>query len=147
MDKLLLRPYVIECELHVPSQSFFFLSQFSLNRHIKQKILQSPGTIIYFQYWEKGGKIKLSEIEIKTIIKMKKHNLCLNWKIVFTSNTDKQTLIDLYEILFIKNLKFFRSFRCLKKVDTCIQSLQTDLVGVLPVAKQKCLGYSRVSLI
>ena len=66
---------------------------------------------------------------------MKKHNLCLNWKIVFTSNTDKQTLIDLYEILFIKNLKFFRSFRCLKKVDTCIQSLQTDLVGVLPVAK------------
>ena len=31
----------------------------------------------------------------------KKHNLCSNWQIVFMSDTDKQTLIDLY----VKNLK------------------------------------------
>ena len=29
------------------------------------------------------------------IIKMKKHNFCLNWQIVFMSDADKQTLIDL----------------------------------------------------
>ena len=28
---------------------------------------------------------------------MKKHNLCSNWQIVFMSDTDKQTLTDLYE--------------------------------------------------
>ena len=28
------------------------------------------------------------------IIKMKKHNLCSNWQIVFMSDIDKQTLID-----------------------------------------------------
>ena len=39
------------------------------------------------------------------IIKMKKHNLCPNWQIVFMSDTDKQTPIDLYEILIVKNLK------------------------------------------
>ena len=39
------------------------------------------------------------------IIKMKKHNLCSNWQIVFMNDTKKQTLIDLYEILIVKNLK------------------------------------------
>ena len=39
------------------------------------------------------------------IIKMKKHNISSNWQIVCMSNTDKETLIDLYEILVIKNLK------------------------------------------
>ena len=39
------------------------------------------------------------------IIKMKKYNLCPNWPIVFMSDTDKQTPIDLYEILIVKNLK------------------------------------------
>ena len=39
------------------------------------------------------------------IIKIKKHNLCSNWLLVFMSDTDKQTLIDLYEILVIENLK------------------------------------------
>ena len=34
----------------------------------------------------------------------KKHNLCSNWQIVFISDTDKQTLIDLYEILINLNL-------------------------------------------
>ena len=38
-------------------------------------------------------------------IKMKKHNLRSNWQIVFTSDTDKQTLIDIYEILIVENLK------------------------------------------
>ena len=38
-------------------------------------------------------------------MKKKKHNLCSNWQIVFMSDTDKQTLTDLYEILIIKNLK------------------------------------------
>ena len=50
-------------------------------------------------------KLKQSEIEVKMIIKMKKHKSCTNWEIVFMSDTDKQTLIDLYEILVIKNLK------------------------------------------
>ena len=36
---------------------------------------------------------------------MKKHNLCSNWQIVFMSDTDKQTFIDLYEILIFKSLK------------------------------------------
>ena len=36
---------------------------------------------------------------------MKKYNLCSNWQNVFMSDTDKQTLFDLYEILVIKNLK------------------------------------------
>ena len=39
--------------------------------------------------------IKQSEIEVKMIIKMKKHNFCSNRQIVFMSDTDKQTLIDL----------------------------------------------------
>ena len=39
------------------------------------------------------------------IIKMKKHNLCSNWQIVFMSDPKKQTLIDLYETLIVKNLK------------------------------------------
>ena len=30
------------------------------------------------------------------ITKMKKHNLCSNWQIVFMSDTDKQTLLDFY---------------------------------------------------
>ena len=34
----------------------------------------------------------------------KKNDLCSNWKIVFISVTDKQTLIDLYEILINLNL-------------------------------------------
>ena len=36
---------------------------------------------------------------------MKKHNLCSNWQKLFMSDTDKQTLIDLYEMLIVKNLK------------------------------------------
>ena len=36
---------------------------------------------------------------------MKKHNLCSNWQIAFMSDPNKQTLIDLYEILIVKNLK------------------------------------------
>ena len=36
---------------------------------------------------------------------MKKHNLYSNWQIVFMSETDKQKLIDLYEILIVKNVK------------------------------------------
>ena len=36
---------------------------------------------------------------------MKKHNLCSNWQIVFMSDTDKQALINFYEILIMKNLK------------------------------------------
>ena len=47
-------------------------------------------------------------IEVKMITKMKKHNLFSNWQIVFISDTDKQTLTDIYEILIIKNLKEFR---------------------------------------
>ena len=39
------------------------------------------------------------------ITKMKKYDLCSNWQIVFMSDTKKQTLIDLYEILIVKNLK------------------------------------------
>ena len=54
---------------------------------------------------KENSKLKQSEIEVKMIIKMKKHNLCSNWQIVFMSDTDKQTLIDLYEILIVKNLK------------------------------------------
>ena len=53
----------------------------------------------------KKNKLKQSEIEVKMIIKMKKHNLCSNWQIVFMSDTNKQTLIDLHEILIVKNLK------------------------------------------
>ena len=34
----------------------------------------------------------------------KKHDLCSNWQIVFISDTDKQRLIDLYEILINLNL-------------------------------------------
>ena len=34
-----------------------------------------------------------------------KNNLCSNWQIVFMSDTDKQTLIDLYGVLIVKNLK------------------------------------------
>ena len=56
---------------------------------------------------EKGkNKLKQSETEVKKlIIKMKKHNLCSNWQKLFMSDTDKQTLIDLYEMLIVKNLK------------------------------------------
>ena len=39
------------------------------------------------------------------IIKLKKHNICSNWQIVFMNDTDKQTLIDIYEILIINSLK------------------------------------------
>ena len=35
------------------------------------------------------------------IMKMKKHNLRSNWQIVLISVTDKQILIDIYEILII----------------------------------------------
>ena len=54
---------------------------------------------------KENSKLKQSEIEVKMIIKMKKHNLCSNWQIVFMNDTKKQTLIDLYEILIVKNLK------------------------------------------
>ena len=47
-------------------------------------MLESPGTILYFQYLGKKGKNKLkqSEIGIKMTIKMKKHNSRSNWQIV-----------------------------------------------------------------
>ena len=32
---------------------------------------------------------------------MKKYNLFSNWQILLMSDTDKQTLIDLYEILIV----------------------------------------------
>ena len=54
---------------------------------------------------KENSKLKQSEIKVKMIIKMKKSNLCSNWQIVFMSDTKKQTLIDLYEILSLKNLK------------------------------------------
>ena len=72
--------------------------------HIKQKI-----TRYYFVFPVPGkkenSKLKQSEIEVKMITKMKKYDLCSNWQIVFMSDTKKQTLIDLYEILIVKNLK------------------------------------------
>ena len=37
---------------------------------------------------QKTKKLKQSEIEVKMIIKMKKHNLCSNWQIVFMSDTN-----------------------------------------------------------
>ena len=56
---------------------------------------------------KENSKLKQSEIEVKMIIKMK------NRQIVFVSNTKKQTLFDLYEILIVKSLKeFIISFRC-----------------------------------
>ena len=65
--------------------------------------MQLTGIILYLQFpgKRKKKKLKQSEIEVKMIIKMKKHNLCSNWQIVFMSDTDKQTLIDLYEIFVI----------------------------------------------
>ena len=54
---------------------------------------------------KENSKLKQSEIEAKIIMKMKKHNLCSNWEIVFMSDTYRQTLIGIYEILFVKNLK------------------------------------------
>ena len=33
---------------------------------------------------------------------MKRHDLCSNWQIVSMSDTDKQTVIDLYEILILR---------------------------------------------
>ena len=36
---------------------------------------------------------------------MKKHNLCSNCQIVFMSDIGKQSHVDFYEILVIKNLK------------------------------------------
>ena len=38
-------------------------------------------------------------------IKLKKHSFCSYWQINFMSDTDKRTLIDLYEISIAKNLK------------------------------------------
>ena len=75
----------------------------SLHRHKKQITLQSQGTIVYFPYLRKRRKLnKKSEVEV--IEMKKKHDLCSNWQIVFISDTDKQTLIDLYEILINLNL-------------------------------------------
>ena len=42
-----------------------------------------------------SSKLKQFEIEVKMIIKMKKHNICSNWEIVIMNDTDKKTLIDL----------------------------------------------------
>ena len=39
-----------------------------------------------------------------------KNNSCSNWQIVFMSDTNKQTLIDLHEILIVKNLKEVQQF-------------------------------------
>ena len=54
---------------------------------------------------KENSKLKQSEIKVKMIIKMKKPNLCSNWQIVFMSDTKKQTLVDIYETLIVKNLK------------------------------------------
>ena len=42
---------------------------------------------------KKNSKLKQSEIKVKMIMKMKKHNSCSNWEIVFMSDTNRQTLI------------------------------------------------------
>ena len=53
--------------------------------------------------WKKGkNKLKQPEIEVKMIIKMKKHNLCSSWQIILMNDTDKRTLIDLYEIFIVQ---------------------------------------------
>ena len=80
------------------------------HRHIKQNITIARYYCIFPLPGKKEkNKLKQSEIEVKIIIKMKKYNLCSNWRRVFMSNTDKQTLTGLYEILIIKNLKDTRS--------------------------------------
>ena len=75
----------------------FFLSQSSLHRHMKEKTITITRYYFILPVPEKKGKNKLKqfEIEVKMIIKMKKHTLCSNW----------QTLIDLYEIFVFQNLK------------------------------------------
>ena len=86
----------------------FFILFFSIiiliTQTYKTKKYHNQQVLFYISStWEKAKKEKLkqSEIEVKMIIKMKKHNLCSNWQIVFMSDTDKQTLIDLYEIFVI----------------------------------------------
>ena len=46
----------------------YILLQSSLHRYIKQKILQSPGTITF---GKRTNKLKQSEIEVTMIMKMK----------------------------------------------------------------------------
>ena len=54
---------------------------------------------------KENSKVKQSKIEVKIIMKMKKRNLCSNWEIFFMSDTCRQTLIGICEVLFVKNLK------------------------------------------
>lgn len=61
----------------------------------KLKCFQHIFTISSTLLWLIAGgaffiKLKQSEIEAKIIIKMKRHNLSLNWKTVFMSDIDKQ---------------------------------------------------------
>ena len=73
---------------------FIFYHNPHYTRHIKQKILQSPGNFIFPVPGKKeNSKLKQSEIKVKMIMKMKKHNSCSNWEIVFMSDTNRQTLI------------------------------------------------------
>ena len=78
---------------------FLFIIIFIKQAYKIKKCYNHQVLLYIFSAWEKvKNKLKQSEIEVK-MIKMKKHNLCSNWQIVFMSDTDKQTLIDLYEIL------------------------------------------------
>ena len=78
---------------------FLFIIIFITQAYKIKKCYNHQVLLYIFNAWEKvKNKLKQSEIEVK-MIKMKKHNLCSNWQIVFMSDTDKQTLIDLYEIL------------------------------------------------
>ena len=61
----------------------------------KLKCFQHIFTISSTLLWLIAGgaffiKLKQSEIEAKMIIKMKRHNLCPNWQIIFMSDTDKR---------------------------------------------------------
>ena len=79
---------------------------------------------------------------------MKKHNLCSNWQIFFMSDADKQTLNDIFVILIIKNLEEIHQILEMLEYSPCLHSnSQTDFTGVLRIAKQKCFGYSNVSMI
>ena len=92
----------------------FFFYQILITQKYKTKNIAITRYYFIFPVRRKKEKNKLKqseiEIEVKMIIKMKKHNLCLNWQIIFMSDTDKQTLIDLYEILIAKNLKEVHQF-------------------------------------
>ena len=77
MDKLLLKPHVIEGELVYLLNLFFFYHNFHYTEKNK-KYYNHQVLLHIFSTWEKGKKLKQSEIEVKMILKMKEHNLCSN---------------------------------------------------------------------